>query len=216
MSDTVVIDCPECETKVRAEVLAKRTYDTEDDDHFEVYFLECPGCHKTMVGHADEVRLDFDRWEMDSPTRLWPNPKTRLDSSIPKSVQGSIEEARLCIQVKAYSACAVMCGKALEALCKAHGAEKWQLAKSWKELKEKGIIDARLYSWGESLRERRNIGAHATDEDVSREDAIDVLDFTVAICEYVYVLAEKYERFKARETMRKKKEEGASVEDHAD
>ena len=73
------------------------------------------------------------------------------------------------------------------------------------ELKDKGIIDGRLYEWGNSLRERRNIGAHATDEEIIREDAIDVLDFTIAICEYVYVLTEKYEEFKAREAKRKQK-----------
>ena len=75
----------------------------------------------------------------------------------------------------------------------------WQLAKGLKELKDKGVIDGRLFEWGDSPRGRRNIGAHATDEEVSREDANDVLDFTIAICEYVYVLAEKYEGFKARD-----------------
>jgi hypothetical protein len=97
-----------------------------------------------------------------------------------------------CFNAKAYSACAVMCGRALEALCKENGAKNWQLAKGIKELKEKGIIDGRLFEWSEALRDRRNIGAHVTEEDISKEDARDVLDFTVAICEYVYVLTDKY------------------------
>lgn len=53
------------------------------------------------------------------------------------------------------------------------------------------------------LRDKRNIGAHASGEDVSREDAADVLDFTIAICEYVYVLTHRYKRFKRREAKRK-------------
>lgn len=206
MSETVVIDCSNCETKVRAEVIAKKEYPATDDyDTFRVYFLECPGCHQAMVGASDLIQVAFNRWEFDTPNRLWPNPKKSLDFSIPRSVRGAIEEARLCLQVKAYSACAVMCGRALEALCKAQGAKKKQLAQGLKELKDNGIIDGRLYKWGDSLRERRNIGAHATDEEISRDDAIDVLDFTIAICEYVYVLAEKYEQFKAREEKRKQK-----------
>ena len=52
---------------------------------------------------------------------------------------------------------------------------------------------------GEALRNRRNIGAHASDENISREDASDILDFTIAICEYVYVLTQKYDEFKKRE-----------------
>ena len=180
--------------------LAKREYDQTDDyDPFIVYFLECQVCHGTMVGHADLMQIEIDKWDYTKPIRLWPNPSKNLDWRIPTSVRQSIEEARKCFSAKAYSACAVMCGRSIEALCKEHGSKKWQLAQGLKELKDKGIIDGRLFEWGEALRNRRNIGAHASDENISREDASDILDFTIAICEYVYVLTQKYEEFKKRE-----------------
>jgi hypothetical protein len=57
--------------------------------------------------------------------------------------------------------------------------------------------------WATALRQERNIGAHAGDADVSKENAQDVLDFTVAIFEYVYTLSEKYADFMARKAARK-------------
>ena len=187
-------------------VLAEKDYPPTDDyDPFTIYFLECPVCHRTMVGHSEPIQVGPNDWDSSQPDRLWPKPKRFLDWNIPLAVRRSIEEAQKCFKAQAYSACAVMCGRSLEALCKQHGAANWQLARGLKELKEKGIIDGRLFEWGESLRDRRNIGAHATDEDISQEDASDVLDFTIAICEYVYVLAAKYNAFKEREKKHKAK-----------
>ena len=48
------------------------------------------------------------------------------------------------------------------------------------------------------MRNLRNIGAHASAEHISREDARDVLDFAIAICEYVFVPAQKYVAFQER------------------
>jgi hypothetical protein len=67
-----------------------------------------------------------------------------------------------------------------------------------KKLKDDGVIDERIYVWGEALRKSRNLGAHATTTKVSKEDARDLLDFGIAICEYAIVFNEKFNRFQAR------------------
>ncbi len=72
-------------------------------------------------------------------------------------------------------------------MCLAQSKEK-NLHRGLIALRDNGIIDNRLYEWGNSLRQERNIGAHATGMNVTRDDAVDVLDFALAICEYVYVL----------------------------
>lgn len=92
-----------------------------------------------------------------------------------------------------------MCGRTIEGVCKHHDSKTRNLAGGLKKLKDDGIIDARLYNWGEALRSHRNLGAHATTEKVSKEDARDLLDFSIAICEYVFVLNEKFNRFQARQ-----------------
>jgi hypothetical protein len=60
-----------------------------------------------------------------------------------------------------------------------------------------------LFEWGETLREQRNLGAHEPEHDISRTDARDGLDFVLAICEYVFVLSEKYKEFRDRQAARK-------------
>ena len=117
----------------------------------------------------------------------------------PRGGSAGSKEARKCFGAQAYSACAVMCGKAIEVICAEYGTKSKNLAGGLKELKEKGVIDQRLLSWGEALREQRNMGAHAGGGFVSRQDARDVLDFAIAICEYVFVLAQKYEAFQERQ-----------------
>ena len=94
-----------------------------------------------------------------------------------------------------------MCGKAIEFIV-SDKTDKKNLFQGLKELKSKEIIDARLYDWSEALRKERNIGAHAIDTEIKHQDASDILDFAVAICEYVYVLTDKYNAYLERKRKR--------------
>lgn len=76
------------------------------------------------------------------------------------------------------------------------------LATGLTELKNQGVIDDKLFQWADALRRERNLGAHATTEEVTKENATDVLAFTIAIFEYVYTLSEKYAEFKVRKAAR--------------
>ncbi len=96
-----------------------------------------------------------------------------------------------------FSAAAVMCGRALEYVTVEKTGEK-TLYQGLKKLKDKNIIDERLFEWAEALRKERNIGAHAVGEETKQQDASDIMDFAVAFCEYVYVLTEKYNEYLAR------------------
>jgi len=97
-----------------------------------------------------------------------------------------------------------MCGTVLEAICSEYATKHKVLAGGLKDLREKEVIDNRIYEWGEALRKHRNIGAHATHETISREDAKDLLDFAGAICQYVFVLTNKFETFMKRKETSKK------------
>ena len=243
MSEIMIIECFECQSKVSTNILFEKKYDQEEyfqqemssrldntDDYIDnsyeldsgelsslpieddfkdnflfkvpyiLYLLECPICYNPILALSNSKLgpsgTEFIGYE--PPRIVWPKFQY-LDSSIPSIVRKSIEEAQKCYMAQAYSACAVMCGRAMEALCKDQKTKDWQLSKGLKELKDRGIIDGRLYEWGESLKNRRNAEAHATDVDFSKEDAIDLLSFSKAICEYVYVLSQRYEDFKKRE-----------------
>jgi hypothetical protein len=111
-------------------------------------------------------------------------------------------EAERCFDARAFVACAVMCGRTLEGICRHFKTQSSYLAQGLKELKERQLIDARLFDWSEALRAARNASAHATDETVSKEDARDLLDLVHAVCEYVFVLSSKFEAFMTRKSLK--------------
>lgn len=192
------IHCPHCEAQVQASVLAEAVYPRyEDSEPSKHQFVECSKCGTAMVGHCE--------WEHDEEggqgwgklTRNWPMVDQQLHHNIPSIVRRSLEEAKRCHAAKAFTACAVMVGRAIEGMCKDKVNAEY-LDDGLKKLKAEGIIDDKLYRWGEALRNERNIGAHAGTELVSWQDARDVLDFSCAMAEYVYVLDERYKDYLAR------------------
>jgi hypothetical protein len=52
---------------------------------------------------------------------------------------------------------------------------------------------------GDELRKHRNLAAHASGAKFILTDAKDLYDFSTAICDYVFVLTEKFESFKKRQ-----------------
>jgi uncharacterized protein YutE (UPF0331/DUF86 family) len=81
------------------------------------------------------------------------------------------------------------------------------LGKGIKELKDRNIIDQRLYDWSQQLQAFRNIAAHPDETEISREDAEDLQSFVYAIVEYIYDLADRYDEFKDRINRLKKKKQ---------
>jgi hypothetical protein len=96
-----------------------------------------------------------------------------------------------------------MCGRALEEICRNFGVKRTTLGPGLRSLRNQGVIDGRLFEWATSLQKSRNFSAHASDRHVSQRDAADLLDFTYAICEYVFVLASKFTEFQKRDRARK-------------
>jgi len=203
----MIIECHYCESKVDAKILNTHIQPGDEDNPFEkrTYFLECPACGNPMVGvQEEEFASEHLEAVWSSPERVWPSPDKPLHWNLPTIVRNALEEAHKCYKAKAYRACAVMCGTALEGICVEFTKKKY-LAEGLKALLEKKIIDSRIFEWGEALRQHRNLGAHATEHDISRRDATDLLDFTNAICDYIYDLAVKFENFKKRQKGKTKK-----------
>jgi hypothetical protein len=195
----MIIECANCESKVDANVKGHYDYVTpEDHETIRALLLICPVCKEPMLGCQDQYQNGPDSFQWSNTKRLWPAPDKYISWNIPDIVRVSLEEAHICLKSKAYNACAVMCGRALEGVCSKYGTKTNILAKGLKELLDKGVIDNRLFQWSEELRKHRNIGAHATDEKITKEDARDLLDFVNAICEYVFVLKDKYDKFLKR------------------
>jgi Domain of unknown function (DUF4145) len=200
------VDCGHCDATVKAEILATHRVKYLDErsmiefpDH-DVSLGVCPACHEAVV-----IREDWegegeqgDLWS--KAVRVWPSGVREANAMIPDIVRVSLEEAQRCHRAAAHTASAVMCGRALEGVCIHFETKERSLVKALAELRERGLIDERLFKWGDELRKQRNVAAHATGERISREDATDLLEFLTAICEYVFVLTPRFQSFMARRT----------------
>ena len=201
----MIIECPHCESRVDCEIRGEVQEGPEyGGPPSKIFLLQCKVCHNPLLGMSDLLQVGENDFEWDVPSRLWPEPDASLDWEIPEIARNSLVEAKTCFKAKAYSACAVMCGRAIEGVCQHHDPKVRSLQAGLQKLKKNGVIDERIYNWGDALRLSRNLGAHATTKKVSREDAHDLLDFALAICEYVFVLNEKFNRYQKRKISKPK------------
>jgi hypothetical protein len=200
MDNNIVIDCHHCSTRVNARVVGA-VHDSEGDA--AVVLVECPSCNAPLVGATGTYLDEHNTWRYEHAERVWPAPSTvELSSSIPEQARRDIKDAQKCLSHGINSAAVVLCGRALERFAKLKAPGK-NLHGALEDLKAKGEIDSRLFDWATILRKERNLGAHATDEEVTKQNAEDVLAFTIAIFEYVFTLSEKYAEFVARKAASK-------------
>ncbi len=75
------------------------------------------------------------------------------------------------------------------------------LTKGLKALLAEGKISAELWEWSDALRFLRNIGAHPSNDRISRDDAEDAFNLLQAILETLYHLRPKFEQMKVRRGM---------------
>jgi hypothetical protein len=228
---TFIVDCPHCKAKVAAEETGRADETGFDDEVGEPYgwrllIGNCPRCSTPLA--AECRQLNFKGWEGDEidvwsdPVRVHPKPpKTFSSFRIPSTLTRSLAEADVALQGNANIAACVMFGRALEALCRdvlftreekkaireGQSKKRLMLADGIQQLRDKNIIDNRLYDWSQHLHAFRNLAAHPDRqaESITRDDAEDLQVFVYAITEYVYDLAERYEEFKGRQEQRSKK-----------
>lgn len=229
---TFIIDCHICKAKVaalEAGSAERGGWIEEAGDPFGERLLlgSCPSCRSLLVGEMTQIGFegydsDEDRWS--EVVRVFPKPpKAFLSYRIPRVVTDSLLEADRSLQANANIAACVMFGRALEALCRdvlqeqvdsdsaleqsttSKPKKNLMLGAGIKQLRDRKIIDDRLYDWSQQLQAFRNLAAHPEDISISRDDAEDLQTFVYAIVEYIYDLADRYKEFKERTELRAKR-----------
>jgi hypothetical protein len=117
-----------------------------------------------------------------------------------KGVAEDFAEALRCQWIKAYKACVVMCARSIQGSALALGATKKRLTDQIDELFSQGKITEALKDFAHEVRVTRNVGAHPDKdglEDVTEQDASDIVEFTREYLHHVYVMPAK---LKARKT----------------
>lgn len=191
----MIVECTTCEARVDAEVMAEYSYfDPEAGPPGAYFFLRCQGCRSPFLVLREQYGSD----EWDDPYRLYPPQDTRVNPSLPEGIRNAFSEALASSRAKAFTAAVIMCRKTLEGVCAAHGIEGKSLVNGLRDMKERGIIESRLFEWADALRIAGNEAAHDVGVTFAKEDARDVIEFTNALLEYVFTFRDKFEAFKKR------------------
>lgn len=108
---------------------------------------------------------------------VYPSPlPSPSDENIPNDIRKDLDEAKMCFSVGAYRACAVIARRAIQSSCINKGcSSKKNLADQLQELLNNGIITKDLKEWADVVRWVGNDAAHPNNEEVSQEDADDIL-----------------------------------------
>jgi hypothetical protein len=157
--------------------------------------LECGACARPILQELDSE----GDWAIPGyePPVLYPVAGLELEG-LPSSVAKAYGEA-VRVQTISPPACVTMIGRTLEAVCKDQVATGRNLEEKLTTLANNERLPLVLAQMARQLRQLRNLGAHADDEDeVTGADIPILMDFLDAILEYLYVAPRKLQKVEAR------------------
>ena len=88
--------------------------------------------------------------------------------------------------------------RTLEAIGKDFDPNAKSVFEGLKKMKDAGIISDELHEWSDLLRKYGNIGAHATETEVSEQDGKEMMEFLDAIIETIYSLRPRFKAMRDR------------------
>jgi uncharacterized protein DUF4145 len=128
---------------------------------------------------------------------LYPVPRAHLDN-VPAAIEKEYRSARK-YQNSDPNACAVYIGRTLDKICQHEKVKGNRLIDKLDNLIKEKNLPEQLGTMAHQIRQIRNLGAHANEEDeVTEADAPIMLDFLEAILEYLYVAPAKIFAVQAR------------------
>lgn len=205
----VVMQCDHCGHRatfaIRAEytytkpVEATGTFGLPEYSDTTWRIIQCLKCEKPTIVQTYKVsnRNSYSSAIESKTDILYPAEKLPL-SDLPIG----IERAYLAALKVRYepNAFAVLAGRTLEMLCNHENAPGKVLAHRLDHLANSGRIPVPLAQMAIQLKQLRNLGAHAAEDEVKEEDIPIILDFLEAILEYLYVAPAKIEAVRVRLT----------------
>ena len=213
-------ECDICKATVDAQELASYQGSELEDDGFvhllHYTFMKCPRCERPfVVSHEANPRFaEFPLWAQTAKTLL-PQPYKRVDPNLPPTVRSAFEEALTCLRSGAYSATVLLSRKTLEAMCHENKINGNNLAQMLKTAMDANVIDGRLFQWANALRLAGNRAPHDVVGSITRLDAMDIVDFTHAMLEYIFTFRDKFNAFMAGEEKRHYNRAGGSKDEEA-
>lgn len=166
------------------EIISWGELDHEQEISWINFLFQCDVCSSiSLQCFSPDISEDF--------FQLFPVVKNLND--VPAVVQNSYSEA---VKVKNISPLAFssLIRRSLEYVCIEQNAEGKDLYAKLEDLSRKGIIPDTLARMSHAIRSFGNIGAHAKDTTVGKDEVQIIDDIFLAILEYVYIAPQKLKK----------------------
>jgi Domain of unknown function (DUF4145) len=199
------LPCGHCNNRTAMEIVAVRASledlveGTGSSPIMEGYIFQllvCPACNGVNLGNYYHADFLGDENDTEVTTILYPQPE-KAPKALPQPVLSAYLAACKVrgIDVNAY---AVLLGRVLEIVCEDRKANGDTLYKKLEDLGNRGEIPHPLVEMAHSLRQLRNVGAHASLGELTAKEIPFLNDLCRAILEYVYSAPDLVEKAKKR------------------
>lgn len=206
-----VMDCYHCGNRTQMNLLTSYKDEWSDGElnigGYDMYSLyKCPVCkevtlEKSSLFSEDIIFYGNSKYERekaieDATINRILFPEHNFDENIvPENVKKAFEAA-LKIRRIEPNTCAVAIRRTLEMICKDKKAKGSTLVKQLEDLATSGTLPVILGDAAFFIRRLGNTAAHANNDEVSYEQVNQMIEFTEAILEYVYVIPSKISKIK--------------------
>ncbi len=187
------IRCGHCGNTTIMKIVGEYSRVSDYDDPQSGFFWEagpvyhillCPACDNVTFRKYYWHGLRLDPGDPVEFEVLYPS-QNMGPAGLPEKIQRAYDAANKVrnIDVNAYG---VLLGRLIELICEDREANGTTLAEKIKDLSDKEEIPVKLFSVANSLRQLRNIGAHASVGNLTPEETPILDNLCKAILEYVY------------------------------
>jgi hypothetical protein len=202
------LNCLTCGSYVNAEKVNSYKMEVQDEHpifnswggtvttYNEFTFLKCPQCFQpfltcTEYCNGSESYNDFEYAQVKT---LYPISNTSSTYRVPTYIRKSFQEAFLCLNAKAFSACIAMCIKTIESICEEHKIEGNSLKEKLEIMRQQEIINHHLYNWASNLK-LQDLSCEV-DINFNQNDAQQIVELTDLVIEYIFRYRKNFELFK--------------------
>jgi hypothetical protein len=193
----IVDRCGWCGVQTALNEVARSTKEFVDTEYGNVetkswVVYECVSCNRPTL--REEWFSDIHGEAI--PETLLPTGE-RDNSALPRTV-AKAWQAALAVRHVEPNAFAVLVGRTLEVICNEEGATGATLQQKLHTLVSAGRLPGPIAQMSTQLRQIRNLGAHASSDEVTSTDVPVIFEFADAILEYLYRAPAKIAAVQAR------------------
>lgn len=191
-----IFNCPHCGNNSVHILTHREDYSEIIDETLEgdpmwddrwLAILRCTTCNKPAI-YKDQWDKEHKQW---ITVLAYPSP-IGASLEVPAKIRKIFDEA-ISVLHRAPSLAAVGIRKCLEGICEDQKAQGRNLAQQINFLGSSGVIPKTLTDMMNTSRAFGNIGAHYSDANITVEELNFLIEFTLAIFEYIYVAPARIE-----------------------